>query len=169
MEIIRLEDLTKSEVCFVYSTIGYIKGQLCSKYVGEINNYQTKMSICNDVNELLCQLTSQDYLVSDNNMLSYAELSLDKTIEYLDRKNVKTFSSISLHSLESFMPSLYSSTASSRGVLSSFSLSQICFNRLIASSKFILDVPFNNFNLGSYNAATHSDSQLIALGKLLCI
>ncbi|MDB2160164.1 hypothetical protein PMX22_10155, partial [Clostridium butyricum] len=33
--------------------------------------------------------TSQDYLVSDNNMLSYAELSLDKTIEYLDRKNVK--------------------------------------------------------------------------------
>nr|DAQ97625.1 MAG TPA: hypothetical protein [Caudoviricetes sp.] len=89
METIRLEDLTKSEVCFVYSTIGYIKGQLCSKYVGEINNYQTKMSICNDVNDLLCQLTSQDYLVSDNNMLSYAELSLDKTIEYLDRKNVK--------------------------------------------------------------------------------
>ena len=88
METIRLEDLTKSEVCFVYSTIGYIKGQLCSKYVGEINNYQTKMSICNDVNDLLCQLTSQDYLVSDNNMLSYAELSLDKTIEYLDRKNV---------------------------------------------------------------------------------
>ena len=89
MEIIRLEDLTKSEVCFVYSTIGYIKGRLCSKYVGEKNNYQTKMSICNDVNDLLCQLTSQDYLVSDNNMLSYAELSLDKTIEYLDRKNVK--------------------------------------------------------------------------------
>lgn len=89
METIRLEDLTKSEVCFVYSTIGYIKGQLCSKYVGEKNNYQTKMSICNDVNDLLCQLTSQDYLVSDNNMLSYAELSLDKTIEYLDRKNVK--------------------------------------------------------------------------------
>ena len=88
METIRLEDLTKSEVCFVYSTIGYIKGQLCSKYVGEINNYQTKMSICNDVNDLLYKLTSQDYLVSDNNMLSYAELSLDKTIEYLDRKNV---------------------------------------------------------------------------------
>ena len=89
MEIIRLEDLTKSEVCFVYSTIGYIKGLLCSKYVGEKNNYQTKMSICNDVNDLLYKLTSQDYLVSDNNMLSYAELSLDKTIEYLDRKNVK--------------------------------------------------------------------------------
>lgn len=89
METIRLEDLTKSEVCFVYSTIGYIKGQLCSKYVGKKNNYLTKMSICNDVNDLLCQLTSQDYLVSDNNMLSYAELSLDKTIEYLDRKNVK--------------------------------------------------------------------------------
>lgn len=89
METIRLEDLTKSEVCFVYSTIGYIKGRLCNKYVGKKNNYQTKMSICNDVNDLLCQLTSQDYLVSDNNMLSYAELSLDKTIEYLDRKNVK--------------------------------------------------------------------------------
>lgn len=89
MGTIRLEDLTKSEVCFVYSTIGYIKGQLCSKYVGKKNNYQTKMSICNDVNDLLCKLTSQDYLVSDNNMLSYAELSLDKTIEYLDRKNVK--------------------------------------------------------------------------------
>ncbi|MDB2162414.1 hypothetical protein PMX22_21825, partial [Clostridium butyricum] len=81
MGTIRLEDLTKSEVCFVYSTIGYIKGQLCSKYVGKKNNYQTKMSICNDVNDLLCKLTSQDYLVSDNNMLSYAELSLDKTIE----------------------------------------------------------------------------------------
>ena len=90
MKTIRLDDLTKSESFYIYSTIGYIKGQLFRKYIGRENNYQTKLMICKDINDLLCELTEQNYLASDNNMLSYAELYTDYfTDKMVTSKNAK--------------------------------------------------------------------------------
>ena len=46
--------------------------------------------ICKDINDLLCELTEQNYLASDNNMLSYAELYTDYfTDKMVTSKNAK--------------------------------------------------------------------------------
>ena len=81
IRVVEIIDMVKSDVRTIMN----------EKYIGKIgNSYSNRKTVINTLNNYLGTLTTQGYLSNDEDDLSYAELDVDATRNYLESQGTDT-------------------------------------------------------------------------------